>query len=194
MSRHLSVAEFVGAIEGTLDPARMTHARICDTCREELAALRAVRDDAGEAVPEPSPLFWDHFSARVRAATDAEPFSVASGWVAWWRPVLALSAAVAAFALVLVMRWPSSLSPADNRAIPTLHVPEAPLALEEPTAAMPDDASLDSVVRMASDLSSDDLESILSTSASSDALVGELTPEQRQAFVTLLQKDLGKAE
>jgi hypothetical protein len=46
-------------------------------------------------VPEPSPLFWEHFPARVRAAVASEPAAVPASW--WKRRVvlLALPAALA---------------------------------------------------------------------------------------------------
>ena len=54
---------------------------------------RAARDDGGVAeveVPEPSPLFWDHLSARVRDAVAAEParrwWSGVRSWPRWLMP------------------------------------------------------------------------------------------------------------
>jgi hypothetical protein len=56
-------------------------------------------------VPDPSPLFWEHFPDRVRAAVHAAPEASPFGW---WRRragALALSmAAVAALATVLYVR------------------------------------------------------------------------------------------
>jgi hypothetical protein len=48
---------------------------------------------------EPSPLFWDHFSARVKAAVAGERAPA----VAWWRrPAVKLGCVAASVALVLV--------------------------------------------------------------------------------------------
>lgn len=58
--------------------------------------LKALEDRVADAldVPEPSPLFWEHFPNRVRAAIAAEPLKN----TAWWRRrarVYALSLALA---------------------------------------------------------------------------------------------------
>lgn len=72
---HLSPPEFVDLAEGVLAPARAAHLDTCDSCRAQAAgvddALRAAAAD--DLVPEPSPLFWEHLSARVREGIDAAP-------------------------------------------------------------------------------------------------------------------------
>jgi hypothetical protein len=54
---------------------------------------------ADVAVPEPSPLFWDHFSARVREAVAAEGLPRRPLW-SW--PRLAMPVAAAAMAGVIL--------------------------------------------------------------------------------------------
>src|SRR5262245_19463877 len=82
---HLTERELVDVIDGALPPERQAHADACATCRGEIASLRAMLDEALTAdVPEPSPLFWEHFSARVRegvqqATVERAPFDVAQG-------------------------------------------------------------------------------------------------------------------
>lgn len=74
MVTHLSDAELADFADGTLAAPRAAHVETCARCREAAAALSSVLTRAREdAVPEPSPLFWDHFSARVRDALDSEP-------------------------------------------------------------------------------------------------------------------------
>jgi hypothetical protein len=74
MTKHLSPEEFVDALEGTASSVSATHLRECESCRAELADMRSVLDDARAVeASEPSPLFWDHFSARVKGATLQEP-------------------------------------------------------------------------------------------------------------------------
>ena len=74
---HLSPSEFVDLAEHALEPGRAAHAAACDACRAQAAIVRdALRMTAAvDAVPEPSPLFWEHFSARVREGIDAAPRS-----------------------------------------------------------------------------------------------------------------------
>jgi len=112
---HLSGDELVDLVEGIVSDADMPHLTSCDRCRNQLADLRAARAMASEiGVPEPSPLFWDHFSARVRDAVANEP-APRDGW--WprlwsWPGVLAPVSAAAAIVLVaaLVFRASTSVS------------------------------------------------------------------------------------
>jgi hypothetical protein len=98
---HLSEAEFVDLLEETLAPARTAHLDTCAACRDQAAALGAVlRDSAGVEMPEPSPLFWDHLQARVRAAIDTEPPPTASRW-GGFRTLVPAAAAAALLVAVL---------------------------------------------------------------------------------------------
>jgi hypothetical protein len=98
---HLSPDELVDAVEGTLGPQRQSHVAECAACGRETARLRLVlRETRRVSVPEPSPLFWDHFAARVHAASGDEappPPRWAPEWLRW--PVLA---SVAALAILIV--------------------------------------------------------------------------------------------
>lgn len=81
--KHLSESEIVDLLDGALAPARMAHLDGCDACRTTADGLRAVLERSADvAIPEPSPLFWEHFSARVREdvrSADAVPL----GWLGW---------------------------------------------------------------------------------------------------------------
>lgn len=100
--RHLSSDELIDLSEGTLARTRAGHVETCGTCRARLADLRAMRAAASDAdVPEPSPLFWDHFTARVRDAVAAEPEPAAPSWWSRWLP-LRPSFALGAAALLIV--------------------------------------------------------------------------------------------
>jgi hypothetical protein len=100
---HCSPAELVEAFDGTLPPGRGAHLERCATCRERLAELRAAVGEAGALeTPEPSPLFWDHLSARVRDAVAQEPVPAARWWADWTpRQVPVLAAACALLVLVV---------------------------------------------------------------------------------------------
>jgi hypothetical protein len=130
---HLTPDELVDAAEGTLDGRRLHHIAICKSCRRELDALAGVMHDAAPLpVPEPSPLFWDHFSARVRAAIEAEGVSRdRASWHHWlgWRtllPAAAAAAVVLAFAASvprIVAGPPKNVGAAEGRD-PIGQVPE----------------------------------------------------------------------
>lgn len=80
---HLTEAEFIDLAEneGALDSRRAAHVEACASCREQLEGLRSMlRETAAVGVPEPSPLFWEHLSARVRDGIAAEPAPARSGW------------------------------------------------------------------------------------------------------------------
>jgi hypothetical protein len=78
---HLSESEFVDLAEDALDPRRARHVETCASCREQADALRGLlRETSSVTVPDPSPLFWDHLSARVRDGVAAAPAPDRSGW------------------------------------------------------------------------------------------------------------------
>jgi hypothetical protein len=100
---HLTADELVDLAEGARDANAFPHITACEACRRQVADLRTAIEMATAAhdVPEPSPLFWDHFSDRVRTAIATEPTPSS----AWWRPswVMATCVALAAALLVVVL-------------------------------------------------------------------------------------------
>lgn len=104
---HLTTDELVDALDGGLAPSRQAHLDACAPCREQVAALGAVLTETrGVEMPEPSPLYWQHLSDRVRSAIDAEP-AAATGWGGWLRwPVLAPVAALVLVVLALAVSLP----------------------------------------------------------------------------------------
>jgi len=70
---HLTSEELVDIAERTRSENSAPHLAGCDVCREQLVDLRSMLSAAKDVdVPEPSPLFWDHLSARVSAAVAME--------------------------------------------------------------------------------------------------------------------------
>src|SRR4051794_12484868 len=103
---HLTPDEFVSSLDNHLPETRRAHLVSCDECREQLSEVQAMLQDVtvAGAVPEPSPLFWDHFSAHVREAVDAQPIPAAMPWwQAAWRPFAATVATVGCAGLVLAL-------------------------------------------------------------------------------------------
>ncbi|MGH9372146.1 MAG: hypothetical protein ACRD15_11505 [Vicinamibacterales bacterium] len=98
---HLGELEFVDLLDGTLDGSRMEHASACPACRAKANDLSvAVREAADIEVPEPSPLYWDQLSARVRTAIADEPQPRRSMWRAL-QPTAIRWAALATTALLV---------------------------------------------------------------------------------------------
>jgi hypothetical protein len=125
--QHLSGDALVDLLEGLVSNAggdTIAHLASCDRCRDQLAGLRAARAMASEVeVPEPSALFWDHFSARVREAV-ANESPPPDGWwrrVWSWPGVLAPASAVAALIAVLavVLRAPAPTTSAPATVTPS---------------------------------------------------------------------------
>ena len=105
---HLTDSELVDLAEDTLDPRRAAHVETCEGCRAQGTALRVLlRDTAGVAVPEPSPLFWDHLSARVRegVAAESSPRRSAWEWSNLVRGFVPLAAAAAVIVVVISGVW-----------------------------------------------------------------------------------------
>src|SRR5215475_3129471 len=81
---HLTSDELIDAMEGMLEAERRAHLDACEECRRQFDDLAGVLNDAKQAsVPEPSPLFWNHFSARVNEAIDRERDSAWPQWLRW---------------------------------------------------------------------------------------------------------------
>jgi hypothetical protein len=100
--RHLSLGDRIALIEAPGAPAH-PHLVVCGRCRAEVTSARAALHDArGVTVPEPSPLFWDHFSARVSERVAASPQPV-PGWSAPWRVLVPLAVGVAALVMAVVL-------------------------------------------------------------------------------------------
>lgn len=183
MTNHLRPDEFVDAMDGALPAARHAHLENCAECRTEMDTLLSMQAEArGDDAHEPSPLFWDHFSARVREATanDAAP---EPQWRRTWRTVATLAAAAAAVVIALQMRPTPSTAPVTTT-VPTTSVAEI---------APEDDGSWDIVMGLASEIAWDDVRDAVTPAAgAADAAIEELTPAQREALVRLLKQEIGE--
>jgi hypothetical protein len=193
--KHLTRGELIDLVEDRLRADRAGHAADCGHCRAEADALRATLALASsDAVPEPSPLFWDHFSARVAdAIRDETPGAdrLASG--AWLRsPVTGWAAAASLSLLVMVsVVWRA-----------TLHAPApvAPPADSSVRAAVgspaTDDLEADAawaVVRRAAEgFEWDDARAagISAHPGSAERIALELSPDERSELARLLEREM----
>lgn len=192
---HLTPQQFVDAVDGVLAASQLEHVEQCDACGRELAELRALLGEAQSAgaVPEPSPLFWDHFANRVHAATRVEPIPVRTPW--WqgtWRPLVAVGAVLAVGALVLVVSTrsvPREAPPAQVAAVEPGAASDSALAVE---AGLLSDQQLDAMAQLAQDVPWDQAaEAARPTTDATAAMVAELTPEQRAEFARLIKAQMG---
>ena len=136
-------------------------------------------------VPEPSPLFWEHFPDRVRAAVHAAPPSP----VPWWKRRSILIALPAALALVvgtLAVMPRESVTDAPAPVIATTEVPAADDV--EPIDEDPDWAAVASVAASAG------LEVVreagfAASPGSADAAIDQLDAEQRAELIAMLRSE-----
>ena len=103
---HLTADELIDAMEGMLAPERQAHLTACDQCQRELAELSNVLSEAKQvSIPDPSPLFWSHFSERVRVAIDHDA-APGNDWPSWLRwQILAPIGALALLVLGLMIAY-----------------------------------------------------------------------------------------
>jgi hypothetical protein len=183
MTNHLRPDEFVDAMDGALSTARGAHLEHCAECRAELDGLLLMQREAhADDAPEPSPLFWDHFSARVREATAREKRAPQSWWRTGWQPIAALTVMAAAAVLVLQMR---SMPPV----VPPALAPVTSTA----DGGFEDDGSWDIVMGLASEIAWDDIrDAVTPATGAADAAIEELTGAQREALVRLLKQEIGE--
>ena len=189
---HLTSEQLVEAAEGTLSTERVHHLEECETCRTNVETLRAIVADVGDTsmVPEPSPLFWEHFSRRVREATAAEPMPVpARWWQGVWRPALAFATVAGAVALAVLIRGGVVQPPAAVGPAPA----EVVASTSEPVVS---DDTVDVVTAVVGDLSFDELRQtdLIPSRRAVDLAVSSLTEAQQRELMRLVREELVGSE
>jgi hypothetical protein len=205
--KHLSPDELIDVAEGARAEIDAPHLASCGGCQRQLARLRGALETLSRVsvaeVPEPSPLFWDHFSARVREAVAAEGSPRRHGpWElfgAWSRPRW-LSAVPVAGALAMI-----AVAVAFSSYVTAPAVPEPPASPSvesaNEVASLPpfgaaDDPTLSLVADLTADLDLDGAgEAGLTASAhvgGADDVVSTLSDGERRELRRLLQEELVK--
>jgi len=191
---HLSPSEFVDLVEGTLDAPRAAHAERCEVCRQSGADLRRTLELGAQhaEVPEPSPLFWEHFSARVRDAVAQEPIP-AGGWLAW-RPgfvaFAALAVAVIAVGPFIMRSAPVAVAPSTTVA----RAGETPAAFDMTLETNTEVWEV--LTAAAADLEWDEARDagMGMQPAAVDRAVQRLTTDELNELGRLLQSELGRSD
>ena len=190
---HLSAEQLVDLAEGARPESSAPHLQACGACRKQLDDLRAMMTAAADVgVPEPSPLFWDHFSARLRQAVEAERASPPQAFVwSWLRRPLVWAPGVAAVFLTAAIV--SRVGPTLDSTPPGTSSSASADATVEPFV-IADDPSLSLVADLAADLDWDAVvEAGLTTHVGmDDDLVLQLTDRERRELRQLLQMELGQ--
>ena len=192
---HLSHAELIDLVESApaMDPGRRRHGATCAECRahaDDIAAAMALASEDGGG--EPSPLFWNHFSARVSEAVRheaLEPRASRSWPLGGLTPWAALAAIVLIISTVVwrtTLHAPTGTTTADRA---------ASIALDA-AAPVADDVESDqawAIVRVAArdfDLDAAGEAGIAAHPAAVDEAVRELTSDERVELARLLNLDL----
>ena len=187
--RHLSEEELIDLAEGVRAESELPHLAGCQVCRGRWKDLRGMLTAADVGVPEPSPLFWEHFSRRVREAVAAETAVPAVPRVSWRlvMPLVALAAVV--LAALLSLRPPSGVQSDPFAGRPdesTVNVP-APVSLAT-------DPSLSLMADLAADLDLDAVaEAGLTTTAGAlDRIVLEMSADERLELQRILKQEISR--
>ena len=190
---HLSETEFVDLLEGTLPDDRARHADNCAMCRTQIDHLRTALASGIEAsVPEPSPLFWEHFAARVQGGLG----SADAGRSGWWAAILSMRAltaagAIAAIVLIAVISRGTGgdVGPA-NPGTPTV----AADPLLEPDGVGTDEGWA-AVSAAAENVAWEDAREagIATQPGTADLAISNLTEAERERLLALLAEDLKKS-
>jgi hypothetical protein len=198
---HISPARLVDLAEGAIAEQSEAHLAACETCRRAVAELRATMADAagpGIDVPEPSPLFWEHMSARVSEAVAEQGGPAGARWFERLlrpRVVLPILAAVAGAAVlaVVVSRTPGVLIPIPSTPLPIDERAQLPsLPPLEPLGAA-DDPALGLLADYGTTLGWDDMREEMTSAThvgSTDEAVTTLSAEEREALQRLLEEEM----
>jgi hypothetical protein len=217
--RHLSRDEMLAALDGAsrahgdsqsvATPQNLAHAahlRSCDICRERVNALQDVVARISHVeVPEPSPLFWDHLSERVREAVTAEPASrpsrlAAFAWIrrglgarsglAWTASVVAVVAVVAVGLTITRRSGPPIPRSLNAETAPDFTSSELSSlergAQDDPTWAFMGDLASQVEWDGASD------GGFVLTPGSAERALGGMSQEEQQRVVELLEQEIQK--
>lgn len=183
---HLNAGEFIDAMEGLLPADRQAHLAACDACRRQQAELASALGDARQVtIPEPSPLFWQHFSQRVRVAIDAAP-ARGLDWprLAWLRFAVVPSLALLVMALVFALPRPDR--PTTSATLTNAGVVEVPAA----------DDNWVMMTTLVGDLDWETARAagVAPGTGAVDLAVLALTPEEQQELTRLLEAELMRAK
>ena len=190
---HLTPEQILDISDGTRPAAEFPHLSSCTACAaraEEIARTIALAAEVD--VPEPSPLFWDHLSDRIRHRVAQAAAPEASWWPIFaspWRAVLASAAAVVlVLAVGMAVRRPVSAPET-----PTAVVPEP--AIVESLIAIDDDPALALLADLSTELDWDAASEagLVPAQGTVDNVLVALTGDERNELQRILEEALAAA-
>lgn len=180
---HLTPDELIDAMEGVLAADRQAHLATCDECQAQLTGLSMTLSEAKQAsAPEPSPLFWHHFSERVGAAIDQDAAGGTKrpSWLRW--QIFVPLGAVTLIILGLMVAVPK---PDGRESSLALQAPEAPQALDNWAMVTELVGDIDLDVASAA--------GVIEPGVAEEAVL-QLTAEEQQELTRLLKAELQRAK
>jgi hypothetical protein len=198
--KHLTNDDIVAVLDG--DTARAAHLSSCESCRVRVDELRnVVALTSRVTVPEPSPLFWDHLSQRVREAVATEP-PPSQGWAArlnfaWSAGVFGVLA-VAVLAVLVTTRHaqPTVAGPpvvtAQLNSQAAIDVANAGSNL----AALDDDTSWALIGDLTSQMDWDEASAagLIAKPGAAESAFDQLTQDEQRAAVEVLQEEMKRSK
>jgi hypothetical protein len=196
---HLNSEQLVDLADGAQPEFSAPHLAACEPCRAQLRELRAMMSVANDAVvPEPSPLFWDHLSSRVRdaVAVEASPHRVWFDVSAWRRllmPVVAV--AVAGLVLALIVNSRNTTPTPGGAPVSAIAVADASPVIELLNdVAADDDASLTLVASLTDDADLDTVrEAGLAPAGSAEHAVTHMSGAELRELGRMLKEEMARS-
>jgi hypothetical protein len=191
---HLTPSDLIDLLDGTLPPQRAPHLDACAVCRKQVEDLRRTLDDVAEVqAPEPSPLFWSHFSGNVRRAIgSAAAGGPSSTWLHSHR-VLA-TAVVAAIVAGGSVAWHTYRAPSPSTVSSTTAAggSQSVAVADDPESA----AAWARVRAAAEDMRWEDADDagITANPGTADSAMLNLHDKEREALLAVLEEELKRSE
>lgn len=191
--KHLDDERLVDAAEGRLEAVAALHLEGCASCQAQVSELRAVltRVVAVED-PEPSPLFWGHFRARVSDAIvpDPAPAGIRRSAGFRWLTAATSAATIALIVLTVVGRGPN------------VEPVQQDVAARSMAASYPETDDLDAdeawllVRSVADDLDYEAAREagVAPASGALERAALELSPSEQTALVKLLEEEMKRTD
>lgn len=190
---HITPEQMLDIADGTRPAAEFPHVSSCTACAarvEEIARTIALAAEVD--VPEPSPLFWDHLSDRIRNRVAREAAPDVAWWPTFaspWRAALASAAAVIlALAVGVAVRRPVSAPETPTVAIPESAIVESLVTIDEdPALALLADLSTELDWDAASEAG------LVPAQGTVDNVLVALTGDERNELQRILEEALAAA-
>ena len=188
---HLTPAQMLDIAEGTRLAADFPHLSSCAACAArvtEIAQTIALAADVD--VPEPSPLFWERLSDRIRDRVAQEARPDASWWLTLISPSRAVMAAAAAAVLALAVGV-AVRRPAPAPETPTAAAVREP-AIVESLGPIDEDPALALLADLSTELDWDAASEagLVPVHGVVDNVLVALTGEERNELQRILEEEL----